>query len=260
MDSSREDEQPARTLSSVWVSADVDNKPQLTRDEGLFLERALRDMKGEQGTSSSSSSSSAHHDLQQQKDEPYSLVHPALPRARTHPSPRDWLVLASDNAPRLTHQTQQLIKSMASLQMAMDSVSHLVSRRQHDRLSSSSSSSLSSSSSSSASGSWAGWPNLQDMVEMQECGLRNLCRQLSQEVDKEIQEAALEQSRRDLAKQKLKEDEEKGIQLMRQSLGLPVNNTTDEARPQDLVRSQSAVAVAEERAKSLTKGEWRKTW
>ncbi|KAK7955750.1 uncharacterized protein PG986_004972 [Apiospora aurea] len=179
-----------------------------------------------------------------------------LPRAPAHLSPREWLALSEAHGPKLTRQTRQLISSVASLQIAMDAVSHLVNRRHRDRLSASSS----SSSASSGSASTVVWPNLQELAQTQQLGLRNFCDLLKGEVDEEIQEAALEQSRRELAKQKLKEDEEKGIQVMQQLLGLTANGTDSDGRPKDLGRSKSALEVAAERAKSLTQGPWTKPW
>ncbi|KAK8081063.1 hypothetical protein PG997_008881 [Apiospora hydei] len=182
-----------------------------------------------------------------------------LPRAPAHLSPREWLALSEANGPNLTRQTRQLISSVASLQIAMDAVSHLVNRRHRDRLSASSSS-ASSSSSSSGPAPTAVWPDLQELAQTQQLGLRNFCDLLKGEVDEEIQEAALEQLRRELAKQKLKEDEEKGIKVKQQLLGIADNDTDSDGRPKDLSRSKSALEVVAERAKSLTKGPWKKPW
>lgn len=157
----------------------------------------------------------------------------------------EWLDLAPENARHLSPQTRQLIESVDSMETALITISYLSGRRLSRPSSSSSRSSASTSPPPSSSSSAAGAPEFQDAVEDLARGLRRICNFVSQEVNEEVEEALLEKSRRELAKQKLKEDEQRGIQTMRQSLGLPVDDSN--LRP----RSRSTITTQIERIKAL---------
>ena len=165
----------------------------------------------------------------------------------------EWLTLAADHACLVSLQTRQLIESVDSMETALGTISYL-SGSTHGHLSSSSSqSSASTSPSSSSSSAATGVTDLQDTVEDLARGLRRMCSVVNRVVNEEVEEALLEKSRRELANQKLKEDEERGIQIMRQSLGLPINSTTNDDSSIVRPRSQSTVAIQAERAKALSR-------
>ncbi|KAK7926634.1 hypothetical protein PG985_003632 [Apiospora marii] len=176
----------------------------------------------------------------------------------------EWLHLAPENACLVSLQTRQLIKSVDSMETALSTISYL-SGHPHGRLSSSSSQSSdstppsSSSSSSISAAAAAAATDLQDTVEDLARGLRQMYDVVSRAVNEEVEEALLEKSRRELAEEKLKEDEDRGIQIMRQSLGLPTNGTTNDDSSTVRPRSQSTIEIQRERAKALSEAGWQAT-